>query len=79
MLAFMPLPSNAGTTVDSTAALVSAVRDGAVGATIEIGAGVFELDAPLELKARMTLKGAGIDKTVITHAGKLEAVYENAA
>ncbi len=68
VLAFMPLYTNAGTAVDSTAALVSAVRDGAAGATIEIGAGVFELDAPLELKAGMTLQGAGIDKTVITHA-----------
>jgi len=33
---------------------------------IEIAAGTFELDAPLELKARMTLKGAGMDKTILT-------------
>ncbi len=57
-----------GTTVDNTAALVAAVRDGSEGATIEIAAGTYELDATLELKVGMTLKGAGIDKTVITHS-----------
>lgn len=53
--------------IDSAADLVAAVRDGEEGATIEIAAGTFELDAPLELKAKMTLKGAGIDKTILTH------------
>ena len=53
--------------VDTTAALVAAVRDGAEGATIEIAAGTYELAAPLEPKARMTLTGAGMDKTTITH------------
>jgi len=52
--------------VDSAAALVAAVRDGAEGATIEIAAGTYELEAPLEPKAGMTLKGAGMDKTIIT-------------
>ncbi len=46
---------------------MAAVREGAEGATIEIAAGVFELEATLELKARMTLKGAGIGKTILTH------------
>ncbi len=64
----MPLFTYGGTTVDSTAALVAAVRDGAEGAIIEIAAGTYALDATLELKARMTLKGAGIDQTIITHA-----------
>lgn len=54
--------------VSTTEALVAAVRDGAEGSTIEIGSGTFELTAPLEPKAGMTLKGAGIDKTTITHA-----------
>lgn len=54
--------------VDTAAALVAAVRDGTEGATIEIAAGTFELEAPLEPKARMTLKGAGLDKTIITNA-----------
>ena len=54
--------------IDNTAALVAAVRDGKEGATIEIAAGTYELTAPLEPRARMTLKGAGMDKTIITHA-----------
>jgi nitrous oxidase accessory protein len=57
-----------GQAVDSTAALVAAVRDRAEGATIEIAPGTYELDAPLEPKAGMTLRGAGMEKTVITHA-----------
>ncbi len=54
--------------VTTAAALVAAVKDGAEGATIDVAAGTFELNTPLELKARMTLKGAGIDKTILTHA-----------
>lgn len=53
--------------VDSVSDLVTAVRDGAEGATIEIAAGTYELSAPLDLKARMTLKGAGMDKTILTN------------
>ncbi len=54
-------------TIDTTAKLVAAVREGGEGATIEIAAGTYELDAPLEPKSGMTLKGAGLDKTIITH------------
>jgi hypothetical protein len=57
-----------GQTVDSAAALVAAVRDGAEGAIIEIAAGTYELEAPLEPKFGMTLKGAGMDKTILTNA-----------
>ena len=57
----------AGQPVASASALAAAVRDGAEGATIEIVAGTYELEAPLEPKARMTLKGAGLGKTIITH------------
>jgi hypothetical protein len=64
----MSMLASAGDIVNSTAALVDAVRDGAEGATLEIGAGTFELEAPLEPKAGMTLKGAGMDKTILTHA-----------
>lgn len=53
--------------VTTTESLVKAVRDGAEGSTIEVGPGTFKLDAPLEPKAGMTLKGAGMDKTIITH------------
>jgi len=57
----------AGQQVSTADALIAAVRDGAEGDTIEIAAGTFELDAPLDLKAKMTLKGAGMDKTTLTH------------
>lgn len=53
--------------VDTPAKLAAAVRDGAEGATIQVAPGSYELEAPLELKAGMTLKGAGMDKTVLTH------------
>lgn len=66
-LAFAAVACGAATPVISTDALVAAVRDGAEGDTIEIGPGVFRLDAPLEPKPGMTIKGAGMDKTVITH------------
>ena len=69
-IAFTPLLSFAATPVEDTSALVSAVREGAEGTTIEIGAGTFALEAPLDLKAGMTLKGAGIDQTILTHAAK---------
>jgi hypothetical protein len=68
MFACLPILTYAGTTVEDTAALVAAVRGGVEGETIEIAAGTYALDATLELKARMKLKGAGIDKTIITHA-----------
>lgn len=57
----------AGDAVNTVAALVAAVRDGAENTAIEIAAGTYELEAPLEPKAGMTLKGAGMDKTIITH------------
>ncbi len=63
----MPNLAFAGNIIDSAAGLVAAVRNGDEGATIEIAAGTFELEAPLEPKAGMTLKGAGMDKTIITH------------
>lgn len=65
----LPTPAVAADKVDSTVALVAAVRDGAEGAAIEVAAGTFELEAPLEPKTGMTLKGAGMDKTIITHVG----------
>ena len=61
------LASQGGQPITTAAALVAAVRDGAEGDTIQIAAGTFEIDAPLEPKARMTLKGAGMDKTILTH------------
>lgn len=58
----------AATTIDSTPELLAAVRDAADGATIHIASGTFELEVPLELKPGMTLKGAGMDKTILTSA-----------
>ncbi len=60
-------PAAAGDVVDTAAALVAAVRNGAEGASIEIAPGTYELEAPLEPKSGMTLKGAGMDKTILTH------------
>jgi hypothetical protein len=53
--------------VTTTGELVKAVKEGQEGDTIEIAAGTYELSAPLEPKPGMTLKGAGMDATVITH------------
>jgi len=67
LLALAPGRAFAGEIVDSSAALVAAVRDGAEGLTIEIAPGVYELNAPLEPKPGMTIRGAGMTKTIITH------------
>ncbi|MEZ6055403.1 MAG: right-handed parallel beta-helix repeat-containing protein [Planctomycetaceae bacterium] len=66
LLNAIPLSRLAAEPVHTTAALISAVKLGAEGATIEVAEGTYELDEPLELKARMTLKGAGMDKTILT-------------
>lgn len=57
-----------GAPVDTAGALVAAVRDGAEGAVIEIAPGTYELTGPLEPKSGMTLKGAGMDRTILTAA-----------
>lgn len=67
VLAASPALTFAGI-VDNVSALVAAVRDGVEGSTVEIAAGTYELSEPLEIKARMTLKGAGMDKTILTNA-----------
>lgn len=61
-----PMPA-AEISVDSPAALVAAIRDCGEGDTIQIAPGTYPLAAPLEPKARMSLIGAGIDKTILTH------------
>ncbi len=67
--AFILLPSLAvaGEVVDTAARLVVAVRDGSEGQTIEIAAGTYQLEVPLEPKPGMTLVGAGMEKTILTH------------
>ena len=54
--------------INDVAVLVAAVRDAQEGAIIELGPETFELEASLELKTGMTLKGAGLERTVLTHA-----------
>ncbi|MFZ4507305.1 MAG: right-handed parallel beta-helix repeat-containing protein [Fimbriimonas sp.] len=54
--------------VDSVASLVAAVRDQPENSEIRIAAGVYRLNAPLDLKTGVRLIGAGIGKTTITHA-----------
>ncbi|MEZ5303318.1 MAG: right-handed parallel beta-helix repeat-containing protein [Verrucomicrobiales bacterium] len=49
--------------------LVRAVASAGDGATIELAAGTFALSEPLVLKSGMTLKGAGMGKTILTNAG----------
>ena len=66
-LIFVPTLALAEELVTTADALMAAVRERAEGSTIEIAAGTFELAEPLDLKARMTLKGAGTDKTILTH------------
>lgn len=56
------------TPVETVEQLLAAVSGGAEGATIALAAGRFELAAPLELKSRMTLTGAGAERTILTHA-----------
>lgn len=67
LFALFPSLTSAGEVIGSATDLVTAVRDGAEGATIEIAPGTYELEASLEPKAGMTLKGAGINETIITH------------
>ncbi|MFW6114441.1 MAG: right-handed parallel beta-helix repeat-containing protein, partial [bacterium] len=53
--------------VDNTVELVAAVRDATEGTSIKIAEGTYKLKAPLEPNAGITLTGAGIGKTIITH------------
>ena len=48
--------------------LVAAVQNAPEKTTIEIGSGTFKLPEPLELKTGITLRGAGMDLTILTHA-----------
>lgn len=53
--------------VQNVAELVAAVENAKEGDTLELAAGTFALERTLELKAKMTLKGAGMDQTIVTH------------
>ena len=57
-------------TVSTADELVAAVNAGAEGDHVILAAGTYKLARSLEPKAGMTLKGAGIGKTIITHIPK---------
>lgn len=54
--------------VDTVGALVNAVNNGAVGDTVVIEPGTYNLTAPLRPKAGMTIRGAGRGRTIIQGA-----------
>ena len=67
----MLVPSRAvAAPVKTAAELVAAVKGAQEGDIIELAEGTFEVDATIELKGKMTLKGAGIGKTTLTHTEK---------
>lgn len=55
-------------TVSDVNGLVEAVNNGKPGDVVEIAAGRYELKAPLRPKNGMSLRGAGMEATVLTHA-----------
>lgn len=63
----LPLMVLAAVPVSTVEELVAAVRVGEEGAVIEVGPGRYELSAPLEPRVGMALKGAGMDRTILTH------------
>jgi hypothetical protein len=54
--------------IRTSADLVKAVEIAQEGAILELAPGTFELERTLVLRGKMTLKGAGIGKTTLTHA-----------
>ena len=59
--------------VTSVEALVAAVAEAKGGAVIDLAEGTFKLTQPLDLKSGVTLKGAGIGKTILTNADGWQA------
>jgi hypothetical protein len=59
--------------IATTKELVSAADSATPGAVLELGPGTFALSAPLQIKAGVTLKGAGIGKTILTHTPEWKA------
>ncbi len=69
LAAFLSTAAPAGAQRVATAeALVAAVAEAKGGAVIELAEGTYRLTQPLDLKGGIELKGAGMGKTVITHA-----------
>lgn len=62
-----------GQRVASVEALVAAVSAGKSGTVIVLAQGKYKLAKPLDLKSGMTLKGSGIDTTILTHSEDWQA------
>ncbi len=60
-------PAAFAKTVSTSDELVAAVTDGRPGDVIEISAGTYRLESSLKPKPGMSLVGAGMDRTIITH------------
>ena len=56
--------------VHNTRELVAAVHGQADGSVIRLSPGTYQLSETLELKSGMTLIGAGMEQTVVTHAAE---------
>ena len=54
--------------VSTAEALAAAVAGATNGTVVELAAGTFRLTQPLDVKGGVTLKGAGIGKTIVTSA-----------
>lgn len=67
MFVFLAASALVAQEVTTSKELAAAVRDRAEGSLILVGPGTFRLDAPLEPKTGMTLKGAGPEETILTH------------
>lgn len=66
-IAMLPVNTFGDVVVRNSEELVVSVRDQPAGSTIIIAAGTYKIAAPLEPKSGMTVKGVGMDKTIITH------------
>jgi nitrous oxidase accessory protein len=60
-------PANAEEAPLTTVEELVAAAQRAERRVIELAAGTFRLSGPLDLKAGVTLKGAGMGKTILTH------------
>ncbi len=70
LAASVAVTATAEVTVTDSDELVAAVRDSDPATSIRIAAGTYQLAAPLEPKPGMTLTGAGIGQTIITHSAQ---------
>lgn len=60
------LSSIEGRPLKSSVELVEALKNSKEGTTLELAPGTFVLKSPLDLTSGLTLKGAGMDRTIIT-------------